>query len=161
VQTVEPMVATFAARHQLDPKLVHAVIRAESGYNPRAVSSKGAIGLMQLMPATARELDVGDPFNPAQNIDGGTRYLKRMLDRFQGSLELALAGYNAGPEAVRRFGGVPPFTETRAYVERVLRDYHDDTTFTLTRRGAARLGRQVHLRRDPAGRVIMTTASGN
>ena len=160
-QKLEPLVATFAARRGLDPKLVHAVIRAESGYNPRAVSSKGAIGLMQLMPATARELDVEDPFDPAQNIAAGTRYLKRMLDRFQGSLELALAGYNAGPEAVRRFGGVPPFAETRAYVERVLRDYRDDRTYTLTGRGVVRVGRQVHLRRDPAGRVVLTTASGN
>ena len=160
-QTLKPLVTSLAARHRLDPRLVHAVIRVESGYNPRAISSKGAIGLMQLMPATARELDIDDPFDPAQNIAGGTRYLRSLLDRFQGSLELALAGYNAGPAAVRRFGGVPPFAETRTYVERVLRDYRGDETYSLASGGAARVGRRVYVRRDPSGRRVLTTAAGN
>jgi len=152
-----PLVATWADRHQLDPKLVHAVIRAESGYDPRAVSAKGAIGLMQLMPATARELEIADPFDPAANIAGGTRYLRRMLDRFAGSVELALAGYNAGPEAVRQFGGIPPFAETRSYVQRVLRDYRDDDGYELPANRSPAVGRKVYLTRDATGRVLLTT----
>jgi len=158
---LEPAVARNAERYGLDTKLVHAVIRAESGYNPNAVSAKGAIGLMQLMPATAKEMKVDDPYDPSANIAGGTRYLRRMLDRFNGSLELALAGYNAGPEAVRRFGGIPPFPETRRYVERVLRDYRDDGQYELPAASVLRGGRPVHIVRDGSGRVVMTTAGAN
>lgn len=157
--SIEPLVDASADRFDVDPKLVHAVIRAESGYNPRAVSSKGARGLMQLMPQTARELGVADSFDPASNIEGGTRYLRSMLDRFQGSLELALAGYNAGPEAVRRFGGIPPFSETRKYVERVLRDYRDDATYVAPKAGVVQ-GRSVRISRDAAGRPLLTTSAG-
>jgi soluble lytic murein transglycosylase len=157
---LEPLVADHADRNDLDPALVHAVIRAESGYDPRAVSSKGAVGLMQLMPATALELDVADPRDPSANIAGGTRYLRRMLDLFEGSLELALAGYNAGPEAVRRFGGVPPFAETRNYVERIVRDYRGDADYTLPAT-AVRNGRPVFVSRDASGRIVLTTLSGN
>jgi soluble lytic murein transglycosylase-like protein len=110
-----------ASRHGVDPTLVAAVARAESGLDPRAVSHAGAKGLMQLMDGTARGLGVRDPFDPAQNVEGGTRYLSDMLDKF-GSPELALAAYNAGPNAVRKHGGVPPFKETQTYVRRVL-DY--------------------------------------
>ncbi len=109
-----------ARRAGLDPWLVRAVIRVESGENPRAVSPKGAVGLMQLMPATARELGVESPFHPRDNIRGGVAYLRELLDRYGGRLELALAAYNAGPAAVDRYGGVPPFPETRRFVERVL-----------------------------------------
>lgn len=159
--SVEPLVNASADRFDVDPKLVHAVIRAESGYNPRAVSSKGARGLMQLMPQTARELGVADSFDPASNIAGGTRYLRSLLDRFQGSLELALAGYNAGPEAVRRFGGIPPFSETRKYVQRVLRDYRGDTTYVVPGSGTTgRSGRLVRISRDAAGRPLLTTSAG-
>lgn len=158
---LEPLIADHADRNRLDPALVHAVIRAESGYNPHAVSAKGAVGLMQLMPATALELEVADPRDPSANIAGGTRYLRRMLDLFEGSLELALAGYNAGPEAVRRFGGVPPFAETRQYVERILRDYRGDANYTLPSGGGERIGRPVHLVRDASGRVVLTTLAGN
>jgi soluble lytic murein transglycosylase len=108
-----------ASLHGVDPRLVQAVMQAESGYDPRAVSRKGAIGLMQLMPQTARQLAVTEPFSPEQNIRGGVAYLRKMLDRF-GSVELAIAAYNAGPGAVERYRGVPPYAETRAYVQRVL-----------------------------------------
>lgn len=116
---IDALIQTTAARHGLDPALVHAVIRAESAYQPEAVSPKGAIGLMQLMPGTAEELGV-DPWDVAQNVEGGVRYLKGLLERF-GDLTLALAGYNAGPGVVSRHGNtIPPYPETRAYVERVL-----------------------------------------
>lgn len=112
-----------AASNSLDPDLVHAIIWVESGYNPQAVSRTGATGLMQLMPGTAREVGVRDSFNPHQNVAGGSRYLKAMLDRFNGNLPLALAAYNAGPAAVEKYGGIPPIPETRAYVQNVLRAY--------------------------------------
>lgn len=156
---VGTLVDRYADHYRLDPKLVHAVIRAESGYNPRAVSPKGARGLMQLMPATARELDVEDAFDPASNIAGGTRYLRRMLDQFAGSVELALAGYNAGPEAVRRFGGIPPYPETRRYVTRILRDYRGDRGYQLPMSETPAIGRKVYVSRDAAGRVVLSTVS--
>src|SRR6185295_10750786 len=106
------------------PKLVHAVIRAESGYNTNAVSSKGAIGLMQLIPATAQRYGVQDSYDPTQNIQGGTRYLRDLMKMFNGNLELAIAGYNAGENAVIRAGNrVPPYPETLAYVPKVLGFY--------------------------------------
>lgn len=114
-----------AARYRLDPNLVRAVIRAESDFNQHAVSRRGAQGLMQLMPATARELRVADPFNARQNIDGGTRYLRTLLDMFDGNMTLALAAYNAGPTLVRKIRKVPSFPETVLYVKRVLSFYED------------------------------------
>jgi len=108
------------ARLGLPRGLVEAVARVESGLNPRAVSPAGALGLMQLMPGTARVLGASDPFDPAQNVEAGARYLRHLLDRFGGNLRLALAAYNPGPGAVERHGGVPPYAETRAYVDKVL-----------------------------------------
>jgi soluble lytic murein transglycosylase-like protein len=114
-------VADHAARHALDPDLVRAVIRVESGWNTRAVSRKGAMGLMQLMPATAAEYGVADPFNPTENIRAGVAYLRRLIDRFDGRTELALAAYNAGPGAVEKYHRtVPPYRETRTYVQRIV-----------------------------------------
>jgi len=122
------LIAREARRHGVNPALVKAVVKAESNFHPEAVSSQGAQGLMQLMPDTAEGLGVTDAFRPDENVWGGTRYLRAMLDRYR-NVRYALAAYNAGPSAVDRFGGVPPYPETREYVDRVLdyyRRYHGD-----------------------------------
>lgn len=110
-------------KHGVDPMLVHAVISAESGFNESAVSSKGAMGLMQLMPSTAAQLGVYNPYNPEQNVDAGVRYLRHLIDRFGGDYRLAVAAYNAGPGSVEKYGGVPPIPETRRFVEKVFSRY--------------------------------------
>jgi soluble lytic murein transglycosylase-like protein len=112
-------IAEAADRYQLDPNLIRAIIHAESAFNPFAVSSAGALGLMQLMPDVAQELDVLDPFDPRQNILGGSKYLRDLLDRHHGNVDLAVASYNAGPGAVKRYRGIPPYRETRNYVKTV------------------------------------------
>ncbi|OGM04330.1 MAG: hypothetical protein A2008_04670 [Candidatus Wallbacteria bacterium GWC2_49_35] len=111
-----------SGKHQIDPLLISAIMAVESDFNPAVVSDKGAIGLMQLMPETASELGV-NPYNVSQNVEGGTRYMKQMLDKFSGDLKLALAAYNAGPNAVIRHGGIPPYAETQNYVLKVLKNY--------------------------------------
>jgi soluble lytic murein transglycosylase len=119
----EDLIRSAADRHSIDPDLIRAVIKAESGFNSNARSHKGALGLMQLMPETARLHNVTDILNPSDNIDGGIRHLKLLLSRYQGDLELSLAAYNAGIKAVEKYGGIPPFAETREYVRRVLQYY--------------------------------------
>ena len=116
----DDLINSVAGENGVDPRLVAAVAKVESGFRPDAVSSAGAMGLMQLMPATAQALGVTDPFDPQQNLEGGTRYLKSLLQRFGGDQTLALAAYNAGPGAVAAYGGVPPYAETQKYVTAVL-----------------------------------------
>jgi soluble lytic murein transglycosylase-like protein len=112
-----------AKKYEIKPSLVSAVITIESNWNSKAISPVGAKGLMQLMPATAKEMGVTDPFNPHENIEGGARYLRHLLDRFDGDVTLALAAYNAGPRRIRRFKGIPPIRETQRYVTKVLEVY--------------------------------------
>ncbi len=179
VRTPRPELLKIIERHArrvgLEARLVQAVVQAESGYNVQARSSKGAMGLMQLMPATARELRVRDPYDPEQNVRGGTTYLRRMLDHFDGSLVLALAAYNAGPGAVERHGGVPPYRETQNYVRKVYGLYRGDlpsmalASTRTPRRPAASSGaaptsanspargKKVYVTRDANNRIVFTT----
>lgn len=113
------LIEKYAAQNGLPPSLVKAVIQTESSGNPRCVSGAGAMGLMQLMPANVKEAGISDPFDPEQNIAAGTKQLAGLMSQYHGDLDLALAGYNAGPSNVRKYGGVPPFTETRNYIQRV------------------------------------------
>src|SRR5262249_44534006 len=150
----EKLVREAAERHRVDPALVRAVIETESGRNPRAVSRKGAGGLMQLIPTTAQRYGAYDLFNPQQNIDAGVRHLKTLLGRYNGNLDLALAAYNAGEGLVDRFGGIPPIRETRNYVQKVQNAYF--------RPGSGRMTNLFvnprAIRRDvnESGRVIFT-----
>jgi hypothetical protein len=132
------VVGSASHRYHLDPDLVNSVIRAESGFNPNAVSRKGAVGLMQLEPQTAAHLGVTNSFDPAANVEGGTRYLRELLVRYDFDLIKALAAYNAGPSRVEQYHGVPPYYETRTYVARIVRDYNRKK---LAERKAAELKR--------------------
>jgi hypothetical protein len=124
VTDLSQVVNEASGRYRLDPDLVNSVIKVESGFNVRAVSPKGAQGLMQLMPGTASQLGVPNAFDPQANVDGGTRYLRELLERYNFDLVKALAAYNAGPQRVEQFGGVPPYYETRAYVARIVKDFN-------------------------------------
>jgi len=151
---VEKLVREAAERHRIDPALVRAVIQTESNWNPGAVSRKGAGGLMQLIPTTAQRFGANDVFNPKQNIDAGVHYLKTLLQRYNGNLDLALAAYNAGEGAVDRAHGIPAYRETRNYVQRVQNAYF--------RPGSGRLAdafvnaRAIHRDVNPSGRIIFT-----
>jgi len=120
---VEGIIHQAANRFKVEPCLLKAVIKVESDFDQKAVSHKGAMGLMQLMPQTAQDMDVKNPFDPIENIQGGTRYLSLLLDRFKNDLSLSLAAYHAGPETVEAYGGIPPIEETQVYVRRVLSAY--------------------------------------
>jgi hypothetical protein len=124
VADLSQVVNEASGRYRLDPDLVNSVIKAESGFNAHAVSPKGAQGLMQLMPGTASQLGVPNAFDPQANVEGGTRYLRELLERYNFDLVKALAAYNAGPQRVEQFGGVPPYYETRAYVARIVKDFN-------------------------------------
>jgi Transglycosylase SLT domain len=121
-----------ASKYNIDASLVKAVIKTESNWNERAVSRKGAVGLMQLMPSTANDMNVRNPFDPEENIEGGVKYLRNLLEQFNGDLTLALAAYNAGPKRVDKFGVVPPITETKQYVKKVLSLYNGGSPYSPT-----------------------------
>ena len=150
----EALVREAAERHHVDPALVRAVIETESNWNPGAMSRKGAMGLMQLIPTTAQRFGANDAFNPQQNVDAGVRYLKRLLERYNGNLDLALAAYNAGEGAVDRAHGVPSYRETRNYVQKVQDAYY--------RPGSGRLdnlyerANPIHREVDANGRIIFS-----
>lgn len=147
-EDVDSAIAMAAARHNVDPNLVRAVVKVESNFNPNAVSRKGAMGLMQLMPSTARQLKVKNPFDPEQNVDAGVRHLKQLLESYGGDVNLTLAAYNAGSGAVARSAGVPHFAETRSYVRRITDLYYGG--FNLSSSGS--LSRDpVRVQRDARG----------
>jgi soluble lytic murein transglycosylase-like protein len=144
---IDNAIEQAAARHNVDPNLVRAVVKVESNFNPNAVSRKGAMGLMQLMPSTARQLKVQNPFDPAQNVDAGVRHLKQLLESYGGDIKLTLAAYNAGAGAVSRSSGVPHYAETQNYVRRITNLYNSGATFAPVepRRDP------VHIQRDARG----------
>jgi soluble lytic murein transglycosylase-like protein len=148
------VVKAASGTYHLDPDLVNSVIRAESGFNVRAVSPKGAQGLMQLMPRTASQLGVRNAFDPQANVEGGTRYLRELLERYNFDLIKALAAYNAGPQRVEQYGGVPPYYETKAYVARIVRDFNKKK---LAAKTATQPAAQKGSASKPAGTTIPST----
>ncbi len=144
-----------ARNHNVDPQLVKAVINAESNWNPKAISQKGAIGMMQLMPKTASDMGVGNPLNAEENIEGGVKYLRYLLDKFQGNLTLAIAAYNAGPSRVEKVGGVPLIPETIKYVKQVMNEYSGGSRVDWLSSSASAKIRKVVLE---DGTVLITNA---
>ncbi len=153
---LEPVIARHSRTHRLHPALIRAVIKTESDFDPLAVSRAGAVGLMQLMPQTAARLDVRDSYNPDENIGGGTKYLRQLLDRFNGNLPLALAAYNAGEHAVERYRGLPPIPETRQYVLKVLGYYR---TFLTNDRLSSSRSYRAQAPRSQGRRLAPSVAS--
>ena len=121
---IDEIIQTFSDKYDIDSDFIKAIIKQESGFNTKATSKKGAMGLMQLMPQTAKSLGVADAYDPAQNIEGGVKYLKQLLDKYDNNRELALAAYNAGSGAVKKYGGVPPYKETQNYVKAIMSNYY-------------------------------------
>lgn len=146
---IDELIREAARSHGLSPALVRAVTAVESNFNIRAVSPKGARGLMQLMPETARSLQVTDVYDPRQNLQAGSRHLRGLLDRYEGDVRLALAAYNAGEGAVQRYGGIPPYPETRRYVQRVLEEYEKARVLETKRNSVVPY-------RDHHGRVVFS-----
>jgi soluble lytic murein transglycosylase-like protein len=153
-QKIEVMIREVSARYNVDPALIRAVIETESNWNSEAISRKGALGLMQLVPGTARQLGVNNAFDPKQNLDGGVHYLHMLLERYNGDLDRALAAYNAGPGAVDRARGVPRFRETRDYVQKVTDSYFRPGSDRLPR--AFDAPRRIYRMETEDGRVVYT-----
>ena len=158
---IDRYIKEAAARHRVDPNLVRALIKVESDFNPRAISNKGAMGLMQLMPATARQYEVRDPLDAAQNVDAGVRHLKGLLQNFRGDVPLTLAAYNAGQGAVERNGGIPPYPEARNYVRRITGLMAGGTILGVQGLGVQGAGMAsaslpIEVRRDEHGRLIIS-----
>ena len=151
---VNTAIEEAAAQHNVDPNLVRAVVKVESNFNPNAVSRKGAMGLMQLMPQTARQLNVQNPFDPEQNIDAGVRHLKQLMESYGGDIRLSLAAYNAGAGAVARSAGIPHYAETRNYVKRITDLYSGGSTNNVGFFGMRR--DPVHVERDARGVLYIT-----
>jgi len=158
---VHQAVAEASDRYRLDPDLLDSVIRAESGFNPHAVSPKGAQGLMQLMPGTASKLGVPNAFDAEANVDGGTRYLRELLERYNFDLIKALAAYNAGPHRVEQYGGVPPYRETRHYVASIVRDFNRKKLAQQKAEKAAKLAQKKPSTQTAATAKRPTQATGN
>ncbi|MGD9253164.1 MAG: lytic transglycosylase domain-containing protein [Holophagae bacterium] len=151
------LVKEISLEHGLDPKLVDSLVRVESAYNPKAVSHRGAMGLMQLMPQTAKRLRVANPFDPESNIRGGVREFARLIERYSGNLQLALAAYNAGENAVARYRGIPPYSETRNYVSKIMTLY----TGRPYRVPGIRRSIPVRMTQDDRGVLVITNVSAS
>jgi Transglycosylase SLT domain len=149
-EMIDQIVEETARAHDVDPNLVRAIIKVESNFNPQARSRKGAIGLMQLMPTTAKSLNVTNPYDPAQNVDAGVRHFKQLLDSYHGNVELSLAAYNAGSTAVQRSRGVPRYRETQNYVKRITQLYASNNTRQFT------IGHPLEFKRDAEGHLSVS-----
>lgn len=152
---IDRAIETSAKRHGVDANLVRAIIKTESNFNPKAVSRKGAMGLMQLMPDTARSLNVTNPFDPTQNVDAGVRYFKNLMNNYRGDVRLSLAAYNAGAGAVARSNGVPRYRETQNYVKEITDMYWNGTPVTVSSGGGSSPS-PARMFRDANGRLVMT-----
>jgi len=144
---IQKIVEDIAQKYSLDPTLIHSIIKIESNYDPWAISPKGAMGLMQLMPSTASQYGVRNIFDPRENIEGGVKYLKDLIRLYQGKTDLVLAAYNAGQEAIKKFGGIPPYPETINYIEKVKASYQQPFIKTKTK---------IYKFIDKRGRVVLT-----
>lgn len=148
VRQYDLIIRRMAQKYDVDPELIHSIIRAESNYDSRAVSPKGAVGLMQLMPDTAKEYGVKDRYDPVENIEGGVKYLKELLQTYDQKNDLVLAAYNAGPEAVKKHNGIPPYPETIQYIQRVKSYWNPEQSL--------KINKKIYSFRNKSGRLIIT-----